>query len=463
MSNFTDKTGLLTVSDERLCFDGVDAGGLADHHRTPLFIFSESRIQENVARLRRSVAPLKVCYAAKANSLLSILRAVRDAGGDLEVNSGGELYKGLTAGFRPHQIVFNGTSKSEKEITEAVGAGIFAIQADSPAEVELISRVAIAQGKRANVSLRLVPEIAVKTKRGLQTALLTSKFGMMQEEALEICRRVATDSEHVNICGLHMHLGSQNPDAESFKLALRKLLEGVISIHEAAGHRLNHVNLGGGFPVNYLTGDTSADGLRKESREIFSAELDPVGVLDDAWKSCDDLVAAIGGPIELVVEPGRSIVADAGICITTVRNRKSRPVDTLEGDAKRDEWILTDAGFNILLSMETYKWYYEIISVDRPLAPHETPYKIAGPLCDGGDVYFDIEGIGRLPDYRNLPSEIEIGERLAILNCGAYSVSQMFPYNGRELPAVLLIRADGSTEIAKRRDSYEDLLTGEFN
>jgi diaminopimelate decarboxylase len=126
-----------------------------------------------------------------------------------------------------------------------------------------------------------------------------------------------------------------------------------------------------------------------------------------------------------------------------------------------ETWLLTDAGFNILLSMETYKWYYHLISAERASEPHDYPYKLAGPLCDGGDVYFDIEGKSRLPAYRLLPENVQPNEILALLNCGAYSIAQMFQYNGRFLPVVVLIRKNGTVELIRKRDVYEDLLTND--
>ena len=127
-----------------------------------------------------------------------------------------------------------------------------------------------------------------------------------------------------------------------------------------------------------------------------------------------------------------------------------------------DHWLLTDAGFNILLSMETYKWYYHLISADRANEEHTFPYKLAGPLCDGGDVYFDIEGQNRLPVHRFLPQNVEPGEVLALLNCGAYSLAQASQYNGRFLPAVVLIRQNGSPEMIRRRDTFDDLIQNDI-
>jgi diaminopimelate decarboxylase len=158
--------------------------------------------------------------------------------------------------------------------------------------------------------------------------------------------------------------------------------------------------------------------------------------------------------ITILLEPGRSVIADAGLVLTTVRNIKRRP-------ETGDVWLLTDAGFNLLLSMTTYSWYYQLVSAARADLPHDTPYKVAGPLCDSGDVYFDIEGGARLPDYRNLPVNVEPGEVLALLNSGAYSLAQAFPYNGRPLPAAVITRGQGRAELARRRDTYEDLLTSD--
>jgi diaminopimelate decarboxylase len=158
--------------------------------------------------------------------------------------------------------------------------------------------------------------------------------------------------------------------------------------------------------------------------------------------------------VTILLEPGRSVIADAGLLLTTVRNIKRRP-------ETGDTWLLTDAGYNLLLSMNNYKWYYHLISATRADAPATAAYKVAGPLCDSGDVYFDIEREGRLPDYRRLPEDARPGEVLALLNSGAYSLAQMFPYNGRPLPAAVMVRAGGHTDLIRRRDSYDDLIAGD--
>jgi D-ornithine/D-lysine decarboxylase len=502
----------LQVKNNQLFINNVSAIELAETFGTPLFVFSEPRIKHNIERLKRAASvidcPLKICYAAKANSTMAILRAVKEAGSDLEVNSGGELWKALKIGFAGEQIIFNGTSKEVWEIEMAINAEIYAIQVDSLYELYLIEETAKKLNKRANVSLRLVPEIETGTHSGLQTALLTSKFGMMPDEALSAFH-IYKDSKFLNLSGVHLHIGSQNPESAPYSVALRTLFENLVQIYEETGVKLSHLNLGGGFPVNYLRDNSHTIDFPQEKREMFAADFEPSDAIKNAWLGVKATAERANAAnllenITLLIEPGRSVIADAGICLTSVRNIKERPLKEIDTalnrkivekahyfaeqefvdeqpeagsgvsfgfyDIKRslvnpkvksEVWLLTDAGFNILLSMETYKWYYHLISAERAGEKHDFPYKLAGPLCDGGDVYFDIEGESRLPAYRLLPEEVKPGEVLALLNCGAYSVAQMFQYNGRFLPAIVLIKEDGKVELIRKRDDFEDLITND--
>jgi diaminopimelate decarboxylase len=456
--------GFLEAREGRLHVGGVDSRALARQHDTPLFVFSEPRIRANVARLQRAAErverPVRFFYASKANSNMAVLKAVLDAGIDVEVNSGGELFKALRAGFRPAQIIFNGTSKTEAEIDEAVAAGIYSINADSLYEIELIEARARRLGKRARVTLRLVPEIGTRSHLGLQTALMTSKFGITSAEVLSAFRRALEDPAHLHVAGIHIHVGSQTPDVEPFAAAFKTMWEHLLTIHRESGHVLEHINLGGGIPVNYLRDSSQADDLPAPEREMLGAELEPSDVLAAALRAARDSAREAGAEhllegVTILLEPGRSVIADAGVLLTTVRNIKRRP-------ETGDVWLLTDAGFNLLLSMSTYKWYYHLVSASRADAPHDAEYKLAGPLCDSGDVYFDIERGGRLPDYRRLPAGVRPGELLALLNTGAYTIAQMFPYNGRPLPAVVMVREGGGADLVRRRDTYEDLLAGDI-
>lgn len=489
MSQAWEIENFLQVKNGRLYVDGVDSVELAREYGTSLFVFSESRIRRNIDRIKTAAEridrPLKLCYAAKAMSTMGILRAVKDADCDIEVNSGGELWKALTAGFTGEQIIFNGTSKEVWEIEMAIENEIFAIQVDSIYELSLIEKTAERVGKQASVSLRLVPEIKSNTHSGLQTALLTSKFGMMPDEAFDAFRKYK-NSPHLRMSGIHLHIGSQNPDPAAYTEAFRMLFDSMMRIDAEAGVRLGHVNLGGGFPVNYLGGGVDPTLFADEQREMFSADFEPADAVGQAWEEVKEFAADCNAEhlldgLTILLEPGRSIIADAGICLTTVRNKKERPVQETSSEFRDpnsafriphsafrilhsaiDTWLLTDAGFNILLSMETYKWYYHLISAERADAEHNVPYKLAGPLCDGGDVYFDHEGIGRLPEHRLLPENVEPGEILALLNCGAYSLAQGMQYNGRFLPPVVLVKENGEPELVRRREGFDDLVNSDI-
>ena len=462
--------GYLEVQNDHLTVNGVDTLELVREFNSPLFVFSEKRILDNINRLQRAAEavdrPIKFSYASKANSNMAILKVVLDSGIDIEVNSGGELFKALRVGFRPDQIIFNGTSKSDDELDDAVRAGIYAINVDSIYEIDLVEQSVErlrARGEDvgpARITLRLVPEIGTRSHLGLQTALLTSKFGISSSEVLAAFRRGLKSPDLVKVWGIHIHVGSQTPDVEPFAEAFKSMWEHLITIHRETGHTLEHINLGGGIPVNYLRDRSQADQLPEHERDMLGAELEPKAVLTEALRVARESARAADAEhlldqVTILLEPGRSVIADAGLVLTTVRNIKNRP-------ETGDVWLLTDAGYNIMLSMNNYKWYYHLISASRAGAPYARDYKVAGPLCDSGDVYFDIEREGRLPDYRRLPENVGPGEVLALLNCGAYSLAQMFHYNGRPLPAAVLVRKDGSVTPIRRRDTYEDLITNDL-
>ena len=457
------------MRDGRLNIDGADAVDLIRKYDSPLFVFSEPRVRSNIDRLKRAADsvdhPIRFFYASKANSNMAVLKTVLDSGIDVEVNSGGELFKALRIGFQPKQIIFNGTSKSAGELDDAVRAGIYAINVDSIYEIglveEAVRRVAAETGitRPARIALRLVPEIGTRSHLGLQTALLTSKFGISSSEVLDAFRRGLQHSDLIHVCGIHIHVGSQTPDVEPFAEAFRSMWEHLVTIHRETGHRLEHINLGGGIPVNYLRDRSHAGQLPEHERDMLGADLEPAVVLAEALRVARESARAAGAEhlleqTTILLEPGRSVIADAGLVLSTVLNMKRRP-------ETGDVWLLTDAGYNIMLSMNNYKWYYHLISASRAGEPHEQDYKVAGPLCDSGDVYFDIEREGRLPDYRKLPGSVQPGEVVALLNSGAYSLAQMFPYNGRPLPAAVMISADGTAQLIRRRDTYEDLVTND--
>jgi diaminopimelate decarboxylase len=455
--------GYLEIHDNHLQINGVDAIELAKEFDTPLFVVSSPRIRRNIARLLEAAGhhkKIKLCYASKANNILGVLRVVRDAGIDVEVNSGGELYRALQAGFRPDQIEMNGISKTEREIAEAIGAGIYAINVDSPFELELIEQVAAKTGKRANATIRLVAGVGTRSHAALQTALYTSKFGVSPAHARKMMVQALKRPDLINLVGLHIHVGSQTPDPEPYVEALAAMWDHLLWLHRETGHKLQHINIGGGIPVNYLRDNTHAEEIGDAERDMLGADLTSAEMMEAAIEAVRASAREAGAEyllddLEIVMEPGRAVIADAVTILTRVRNVKYRP-------ETGENWALTDAGYNLMLSMVMYQWYYHAIDASRAAEAHTSRYRMAGPLCDGGDVYFDLHGEGRLPDCRLLPANVEVGEVIAMLNTGAYTMSQMTAYNGRPFPAAVMIEESGKVQMIRKRDSYEDLINNEL-
>jgi diaminopimelate decarboxylase len=453
--NTWETPGYLETNSGHLTVDGVDALGLCRDHGSPLYVFSERRIADNTRDLRRAVESVypraKICYASKSNSNMAVLDTVRRAGGDLEVNSGGELFKARKIGFRPDQIIFNGVSKTDDEIREAIRYGILAINIDSLYELDQVARVARAEGKRANIAIRIVPEIVTRSHIGLQTGLLSSKFGLSPSQIETAFNRALEAKDAINLAGVHIHVGSQTPDWEPFARAFAEMWKFLSDLYKKTGHRLTHINIGGGLPVNYLPETQMAGDIDQREREMLSATLDPREVLQSALKEAG-VDASVLEDLTIVLEPGRRIVGDAGLVLTRVCNIKQRPETS-------DTWLLTDAGYSLMLSMAMYKWYYHLISASRADDVHETPFKVAGPLCDSGDIYFDIEKGTRLPNYRLLPESTNVGDVLALLNTGAYALDQASQYNGRPIPAAVMVRESGEVKVIRRSQTYQDLYS----
>lgn len=449
--------GYLEARGPHLTVEGVDAVRLVEEYGSPLYLFSERRIRENTESLRRSLESVyphvKLCYASKANSNMSVLSTILRAGGDIEVNSGGELFKAVKVGFRPEQVVFNGVSKTDEEIRAAISLGILAINIDSLYELDQVARVARDSGNRANISIRIVPEIVTRSHIGLQTGLLSSKFGLSPSQIEEALRSALANSEWLNLSGMHIHVGSQTPDPQPFARAFAEMWLFLVDLYKKTGHRLSHINIGGGLPIDYLPPSPMAEDIGESERQMLSARLDEADVLRSALSEA--VKQDEGGLLEgltIIFEPGRRIIGDTGLLLTRVCNMKERP-------ETGDVWLLTDAGYSLMLSINTYKWYYHLVSASRAGEPHTAAYKVAGPLCDSGDVYFDIERGTRLPNYRLLPQSTSVGDVLALLNTGAYALDQASQYNGRPRPAAVMVKESGEVALARRAETYEDLFS----
>ncbi len=469
-------TGHLEDIGGVLRMDGVNVVDLAGRYGTPLFVFSEARIRQNAEQIksafRRASGKTGIFYASKANSNLAILQIVRDTGLNVEVNSGGELYKALKAGFRPDQVIYNGVAKTEHELAEAIQQRIFCINVDSPGELERIVRVARNLNQRADIALRIVPEVATGSHSGLETGTHETKFGISEDRLFESYRTALSHPESLALIGLHMHIGAQVVNPDKYKAAFRNLLAKAAALYQVTGHAVSHLNIGGGLPVSYIKphDNSLSHSIISDSEHelgnlygMLKAGTSPkdvadatIGQLESA--DLDVLVNSISPEfcqmlpgIDILLEPGSRVIANTAILLSRVQSTKHRATTG-------DTWLLLDAGFNTLFDAFAYNWYFHAVAADKTNLPPDQAYRLAGPLCDSADVFYDVEGLGRLPDRRTLPDGMQPGDLIAFLDTGGYTLEQMSQYNGQPRAAAVLIRQNGAIQIIRHRDTYEDLI-----
>jgi diaminopimelate decarboxylase len=452
----------------RLHMEEQDLVALAEARGTPLFVYSERRLAANAQRVREAFAAhhprTAVCYASKALSSLKVLRLFKECGLKVEVNSGGELFRAKLSGFPSDAIVFNGVAKSLVEIREALSPPVLAINVDSLFELGRIAEAASAMNVEAQIALRVVPGVDSPTSPGNQTGSDATKFGIRVDELADALTTVRSNPRRLRLVGLHCHIGSQIRDVQAFVSAARRVAELFKRIRQEFGS-LGHLNIGGGFPLPYLREANDWQG------GIFSPTID----CEDVARAVLPLLAAeLGTEVEILLEPGRRLVGDCAVLLSRIENVKDRP---------GGRCLVLDAGYNTLVESYTYKWYYHALSASK-LDEAEAPFRLVGPLCDNGDAFHDIEGeqtaarlrsdpafadrgdrldplLVRMPPKRQLAASTGPGDIVAFLDVGAYTLDQLTPNNGRPRPEVGFLRADGSYELLRRRDSYLDLLHNE--
>ena len=435
---------MLTCRDGHLHVEGVDVVAMAAETPTPFFAFSAAQIDRNVAALRaafQSRHPTRIFYASKACSNLWFLDRVRRAGIDCEVNSSGELWKALRAGFTPDQIVFNGVAKTADEIAAALRPPIESIVVDSIFELKRIDEVAAALDTVARVSPRIDLNVASETHPGLRTSK-GAKAGIDVNQALGAFR-LAAELPHVRPVGMHYHIGSQITRVEPYAEALDHALGLLTRIEEAAAIELQHLNIGGGFAVNYF------ERVADEPDSYFEA---PLTVDDYASVICERLERERPG-LQLFIEPGRAIAGNTAVLLSRIEAEKTKLVEGDRGRVGREDWLMIDAGFNTLLEHSSYHWYFRGVVASRCDEPPVRPFRLGGPLCDGGDVYAGDPG----SSHRLLPAATGVGDLIAFLDVGAYSLECMSAYNGRDQAASYLVEEDGVRPIAARR-TVEDFV-----
>ena len=439
----------------RLHIEGVDALELALRFGTPLFVFSGARILHNIREISEAfqhpTVKTQMYYASKANSNLALLQSIHKSGINVEVNSGGELYKARRAGFAAEQIIFNGVAKKAHEISEAIQEGIFCINVNSAYELGRVIDAARQQRRRAQIALRMVPEAAATLHGGLATGSHSSKFGM--SDVPNVYREVLKHPEQLELTGLHMHVGAQLTDTAQYSVAVRALVTMALTQAQATGYRVKYLNLGGGLPVAYLKPDSGA-GIAQQTSTMLKAGVSPRTMAQIVFDALDSIPGAEVFT-DLILEPGSRIISDTGVLLSSVENVKSRP--------NGDDWLLLDAGFNTLMDILGYNWYFHALAAGKITEDAAAAYKLGGPLCDSGDVYQDSEGYNRLPDYRLLPEGMQPGDVIAFLDVGGYTLEQMNQYNGQPRAAAVLIRCDGQVQLIRKRETYADLLAHDLD
>jgi D-ornithine/D-lysine decarboxylase len=439
---------VLTCERGRMHFDGVDVASFAETTPTPFFLFSAAQIDHNISALRdtfRSHHPrTRVFYASKACSNLWFLDRVRRAGIDVEVNSGGELWKAKKAGFEAGQIVFNGVAKTRDEIEAALQPPVEAIVVDSVFELERVADVAADLGVEARVALRIDLNVASETHPGLRTSV-GAKAGIDVNEALGAFG-LATELRSVKPVGMHYHIGSQITQVEPYIQALDLALALVERIETSHGITLEHLNIGGGFAIPYY------DRIADEPDTYFEAPH----TLDGYSQVIGERIEKARPDLQLYLEPGRAIAGNTAVLVSRIEAEKTKLVDLGAGRVSRQDWLMIDAGFNTILEHSSYHWYFRAVVPSRCSRPPVRPFRIGGPLCDGGDVYTGDPG----SDFRYLPTSTAVGEVLAFFDVGAYSLECMSAYNGRDQAAAYLIDESGVREIATRR-TVEDFIANE--
>ncbi|HCX80872.1 MAG: diaminopimelate decarboxylase [Curvibacter sp. RIFCSPHIGHO2_12_FULL_63_18] len=396
---------------------------LAAQHGTPLFVYSKAAMLAALAAYQKGFAGrnAQICYAMKANSSLAVLQLFAKAGCGFDIVSGGELARVLAAGGDAGKIIFSGVGKTRAEMHEALLVGIGCFNVESEAEIDVLNQVAMAAGRKAPISIRVNPNVDPKTHPYISTGLKGNKFGIAHERTLATYQRAA-GLPGLQVVGIDCHIGSQITEETPYLDAMDRMLDLVESI-EAAGIPIEHIDFGGGLGINY-NGDTppTADALWTK----LLAKLDARGF----------------GQRKLMIEPGRSLVGNAGLCVTEVLYLKP-------GEQKN--FCIVDAAMNDLPRPAMYQAFHSIVPLHAsPTVPDSAVYDVVGPVCESGDWI----GHDRL-------LQVQAGDRLAVLSAGAYCMSMSSNYNSRPKAAEVLVDG-GQAHLIRQRDSLADQLRGEL-
>ena len=392
---------------------------IADAVGTPTYVYSQATLLENYRAYAAAFGghPHVIAYAIKANANLGILAVLAREGAGADVVSGGELFRALKAGVPPRKIVFAGVGKNREEMRDALKSDILMFNVESVGELALLDRVAQELGVRAPVALRVNPDVDPDTHPYISTGLRSSKFGIPIAHALS-----EYDKAHrlagIEVVGVHMHIGSQLINVNPIRDAVARVVELVRTL-QSRGIPIRLLDVGGGLGIRYRDEEPASP------RDLAEAVLPAAGQLG----------------VTLILEPGRSMVGNAGLLLTRVLYNKET------GDRR---FMVVDAAMNDLIRPSLYDAYHEVLPVRESRGRPQLTVDVVGPICESGDF---------LAKDRALP-QLDEGDLLAVMSAGAYGFAMASNYNARPRAAEVLV--DGSRySIVRRRESYEDLIAGE--
>jgi diaminopimelate decarboxylase len=409
---------MFNYRDGSLFAEDVPVTGIVASHGTPCYVYSRAALETAFGEYRDALANTDhlICYAVKANSNLAVLNLLARLGAGFDIVSVGELERVVAAGAAPSRVVFSGVGKQASEMARALELGIYCFNLESAAELEVLDRVAGELGCVAPVSVRVNPDVDARTHPYISTGLRENKFGVTADEALAVYRRAAA-LPNIRVTGIDCHIGSQLTEISPFIDALHRLLS-LIDTLAAEGIRVNHLDLGGGLGVRY----------RDENPPSIA---DYIGAVREALA---------GRELQLLLEPGRSISANAGILVTRVEYLKPTPAHN---------FALVDAAMNDMIRPALYQAWLDIQPVEQNSGAQSRNWDVVGPVCETGDF---------LGKDRELA--ISEGDLLAIFGAGAYGFTMSSNYNTRPRAPEIIVDGD-RVHLVRARESITDIMRGE--
>lgn len=424
--------GTMKISDNNLYIGGVSAKKLRERFGTPLYVYDEDLIIGNIRRYKNAFnhGVNEVAYAGKAFLTIAMCQLLKTEGVSLDVVSGGELYTAMKAGFPMDKVYFHGNNKTEDEIIMGIENRVGRFVVDNYHELRLINKHAGAKGIVQNILFRVSPGISAHTHKYIMTGQVDSKFGfsIFSEETIRVIKE-ATQLKNINFCGIHSHIGSQIFEIKPYLQEIEVLLSYCRRLEKEYGVQVQELDLGGGFGIYYKDGDEP-----EEIEDICSA------IIKHSAETADDLNIKVP---KLIIEPGRSIIGNAGTTLYTIGSIKD-----IENVRK---YVSVDGGMTDNIRPALYDAEYECVIANEVNRKEKEQVTISGKCCESSDILLENANV----------SKAESGDILAVLSTGAYGYSMSSNYNKIRKAAVVFVK-DGEAKLACRRQSYEDLIKNEI-